>query len=529
MRVALPIVAALALAACQVDVEGAPCATPGARTDCPDGQACGNDLKCSTRAAGCKAAQAFCTPGATPAASPKRCRGDAAAIQTCTNADEVCGAWAVVSAQDDCASGSLECREPSAGQPACLCRIPTDAIRVDAAAAPGLLARTGADQPSQCRFAKLGDALAYAKDVWMPAHGDAPATVRAVGAPAPGTPVVFGAESFPLVIPSGVTLSTAASPTPADWVISANPDASVDVIQLHDGATIEGFTVRSVSARGDGIAAATCGSTTPPAIRSVIVEGGAQVARGVSVSGACGALLERVDVSGATGAALEIATPASAPVTARGSRFHGSDDVGIRATGGILSFEPSGMTQTEVTDNVGNGVVLGNGVGGGSAKIEATLAGVLVARNGGAGLFVNSVPATSKLTMTSCDVHSNATSAPIMYGPAGNRRSAGGVLLTQASLAAFDLRGNRIYANHGGTGADELAFESTGPWTLSSGVCTTSNAFGCVGAGAAVGVISGGTVYAQFTTWPVIPPALSGDVRWSPDYCEVTLAPACPP
>jgi hypothetical protein len=421
----------------------------------------------------------------------------------------------VIASADDCASVGLECRAAT-----CVCATPTDSIRVDATATPGPLAPTGADAPLQCRFTKLGDALAYAKDVWMPAQDGAPVTVRALGTPTPGNPVVFDEESLPLVVAPGVTLSTtAASPNPSDWVISANPGASVDVIRLSDGGTVEGFTVRSVSATGNGITL-NCGSSTPAVVRDVIVDGNATLARGISVSGSCGAVLERVDASNATGAALEIAASASASVIARGSKFRASS-VGIQTTGGILLLERDGTTATEVTDNVGNGIVLS-----GTTEIDATLANVLVEQNGGTGLFVNMIPDTSKLTMTSCDVRSNGTLTPIAYGTLGDVRNAGGVLLRQAGLAAFQLRGNRIYANHGGTGADGLAFFSTGTWQLTTGSCEAPNAFGCEGAGRAVNVTTGGSVDATGSLWSVIPPPVPSTVLWDPP-CPGT-APACP-
>lgn len=515
MRRALGMLAALALAACQVDVEGARCSAPGTNAECPDGQACGNDNRCSERAAACVVDGTFCRPGQAP-----RCRGTSA-VEHCSKPDAVCGGWVILGGEDDCASAQLECRELTPGEPACACRTPADFIRVDATAAPGPLAPTGADAPSQCRFTKLGDALAYAKDVWIPAHGGASVAVRALGTPAPGTPVVFDGESFPLVVAPGVTLATAAaSPNPSDWVISANPGASVDVIRLHDGAAVEGFSIRSVSATGNGITV-SCASSTPTLVRDVIVDGNAVLARGVSVSGPCGAVLERVDVSRASGVALEVALPSSASVTARGSRFRTSG-AGIKTTGGILVLDRDGTTPSEVTDNTGNGVVLGAS----TVAVDATLSNVLVARNGGTGLFVNMVPVASKLTMISCDVHSNGTAMPVSYGPAGNVRTAGGMLLTQSALATFRLEMNRIYGNDGGTGADELAFHSSGSWPLTTASCATANAFGCVGSGLAVNVTTG-SVDATYSIWPVISPPIGGDVTWIPE-CPGT-APACPP
>ena len=109
---ALAIGAALALAACTVNVEGAPCSAPGATVDCPDKQACGNDLRCSARALDCKTTGSMCTPG------PAECIS-AQVSKRCDGSDPVCGTWVT----DDCAargmgcgtrgsSGACECPEP---------------------------------------------------------------------------------------------------------------------------------------------------------------------------------------------------------------------------------------------------------------------------------------------------------------------------------------------------------------------------------------------------------------------------------
>ena len=83
--------ALLALAGCKVEVEGAPCSVPGQGADCPSGQACGNDLRCSMAAA--SAGCVFCTDGAPGCSGPDvvRCavdRSQACAswirVQTCT-------------------------------------------------------------------------------------------------------------------------------------------------------------------------------------------------------------------------------------------------------------------------------------------------------------------------------------------------------------------------------------------------------------------------------------------------------------
>jgi len=505
MRRAFAAAAALALAGCQVDVEGARCTVPGSLTECPDGQACGNDLKCSRRAAACAAAATRCDLQAS------RCASGSVAETCVANVDPACGSWQAQA----CGTNKT-----------CVTRGPSGACECDAnggtelaadpllGSAPGAAPRpTGLATPSDCRFRKLGDALAAAA-----ARGGV-TTVKAYGAP--GAPVTFTGEAFPLVVPPDVTVAGADAPA---GVTILQGDAATSATMVTLQGTLQGVQLQNLSMTANG-ADLTCGATGMPVLRDVVIAsaGAQKLASGVTIAGACGALLERVDVSGAAGAALFVDVPSGAPITVGGSRLHGSG-VGIDAIGGALKLQPDPTTgaATEATDNTGYGVYLR-----GATKVEATLTGVLVARNGGTGLYIDSVPATSALTMTSCDVHSNGTISPTTYGPSGSQRTAGGILLRQSGLPTFQLQGNRIYANHGGTGADELAFYSSGTWLLNPLLsCVAPNAFGCVGTGYAV-YATGGSVDARYSIWPVISPPVNPAVVWSPECAAA--APACPP
>ncbi len=507
MRGALAMLAALALAACQVEVEGARCSGPGTGADCPDGQACGNDGRCSERAAGCRTPSTRCDVGAT------KCTGDDV-LETCTNADPVCGSWLARS----CKAEQLLCMQRGTNPHGCECPANTTAeFTADPMGSPSgaVPYPTGLDSPRVCRFRKLGDALAAAV-----AHGGT-VTVRAHGAS--GEAVSFGSatgEAFSLAIPEGLTLLGASAP--GQTTIEGDAASAAAIVQVQ-GGTVERVRVASVSMTGNGVEL-SCGTTAAPTLRDVTVSAGAQkVAKGVTVAGDCGALLERVDVSGASGPALDIDVGATAPVTVSGSRFHGST-TGVAATGGLLVFQKDGTTATEVTDNTGRGIDLGGGT-----AVNATLTNVLVARNGGTGIVVE-VPSASRLSMSACIVHSNATTSPTLYGPMGDQRSAGGILLRQAALTGgFQFEGNRIYANDGGANADGLAFHSSGIWTFNVGTnCTLPNRFGCVrGTAAAIGIKAGGTVDARESIWGPVPPTVSGAVLWSPE-CQGT-ADACPP
>jgi hypothetical protein len=102
MRCAGAILLALALAACGVDVEGAPCATPGEITNCPTGQACGADLRCSVKALDC----AKCVPG------DRRCASGG--VETCV-AGGACSSWSL-----SACPAPQTCHDSAAG-PSCAC------------------------------------------------------------------------------------------------------------------------------------------------------------------------------------------------------------------------------------------------------------------------------------------------------------------------------------------------------------------------------------------------------------------------
>lgn len=100
-RLLTAALAALALAGCSLDLEGAACETPGATSQCPDGQRCGIDLRCGSQAV--------------------------------TSCPDRAGAELVV--------------DPAAGSPA------------------GWPAPTGVRSPAGCRFPTLEQGLAAARDV----------------------------------------------------------------------------------------------------------------------------------------------------------------------------------------------------------------------------------------------------------------------------------------------------------------------------------------------------------------------------
>jgi len=542
MRGAAAIVAALLLAACSVDVDGARCRVPGATEDCPAGQACGNDLTCSARALACEGAGTRCEVG------DARCAGadGKERVERCSlEGDGACGAWIA----ESCAEAGLECGTRSA---AAACECPAyPALALWADPTGGSLAGavpfpTGASSPAVCRFARLGDALDAAAA--LAAAGEA-VVVQPFGA---AGPIVFGdvatGETFPLEVAANVTLA-GATETAGPTIVRAEGATTAPLVHLQGWLT--GVRIESdpavpvegglVAATGAGIAA-TCGAANRPWMADVTVDGGGSLKTGVDVdvvAGACGATLLGVEVSRIDGPALQVAGDPLAEhrVDVRHGKFSDSA-VGVRVTAGKLSLgsladpvlapEPQVVLDdaVEVTGNAGEGILL---TGEASRTLDVELLGTRVAGNGGTGVVLESVSAASRLAMQGCVVFANGDTSPRPYGGASSR-TVGGVLVRQLSLTPpLSFLENRVSANAG----DQLAFDSSGAWSISPGACALANVFGCVGDGDyAIGVKGGGTVDASYTVWPSIPwtgLASANVTAPSADYCDEEDGAPAPP
>jgi hypothetical protein len=525
MERALALAAALLLGACAVDVDGAPCAVSGTTRDCPAGQACGNDLRCSARALACAASR--CTPG------EGSCEGPTAkeiAVR-CSPADPVCGRWV----RDDCAAGALECGARSGGV---ACECPDYVGTVVAADPRGSPSRDalpfprGQAMPPECRFGRLGDALAAAA-----ARAPDAATVVVHGVA--GEPAVFGTttgEAWPLTVASNVELVGAGAPA-GPTIVRGDPGsgALVEAAGAIERVRVERPAVIDGGVRGTGIATA-CSSGSVPSLRGVEVDGGAVLdpsgvataglEAGVKVSGACGATLTAVAVAGAAGPALALEPSGAATVTVRGGSYGGSV-VGVSIAGsGKVTVEPDPDTaaSTVVAGNSKEGVLLS----GSTTAVDATFDGVVVSGNGGTGLVVWVVAPTTRLNVRQCDIAVNGATAPRIYGESGAQRAVGGVLFAQAAqFLEFTFGGNRIFANAG----DQLTFFTSGPWSISAGTCgPQTNVFRCVSEGAlALTVTPPGSVEAAYSLWPGILPTqwVSTGVDPTADYCGA--APGVPP
>lgn len=437
MRLLSALAAALALAACQVNLEGAACAQPGAGDQCPSGQRCGNDLRCSERAAACAHR---CT------ASERGCIDGG--VRTCEDTDPVCGTWRL---DEDCAARSLDCGG-TGDAAACSCPA-SDGVTVyvdPVAGAPdGQPAPTGAHEPASCRYRALAEALAVA------AAGQA-AVVVASGE----VPMTYPVPAD-LVVPPGVTLRTDdAVASPADRILALGDGVTTSGLTLGAGAVLSGFSVRNAAAPDAAVAVSiACGAGEVARVADVEVDvarDGGRLVTGILVDGACPAVLERVRVAGAV--------------------------TGVHLARGDLALQ-----QVLVASSAGPGVVVTAGQGGGITLEECTLRD-----NGDTGLVLGAN--TARVRMHATRICRNAAVTP--RGAFTSKRKVGGVYIagnppTDAANVAFT--GNAV---HGNAGDQVLVSGGAVTWRLDGGAdCGLErNLFGGYAPSPAAGLVADSAV-----------------------------------
>lgn len=435
MRLVALVWAGVLLAACTVEVEGAPCAVPGATADCPRDQACGNDRRCSARALACAASR--CTP-----AVGGDCLGDPVGIATgtayarrCVDSDPVCGAWDVV----PCEAG-LACGHQSGGA---TCECPPNPTRVLVVAPDGSppgppLHPSGIAAPAGCAFATLSDALDRAGALHaLDPSGDV--TVRAVGASA-GNPRSFSAtsgERFPLRLGAGIAL---VSDGPSDdkryEIVYARPATGTVALALEGpGSLLAGFTIRNGDGGLEDAAVLTSCAVGPVFVSSIVVEGrgddGARLGTGL-LGSACATVVDGLEVRDVAEAA--ISWSASTLVIAN-SVLTRSGGAGIRLRGGTL--EATGL---RVAENAGMGIDAATG-----SKKRVVLARSRIVRNGDTGIGVAGGTASiSRSTIFGNRATTGWSSPRHLWGIT---RLAGGIVLSEAVLETWAA--NRVYSNSG--------------------------------------------------------------------------------
>lgn len=477
-RAALAALAAALLGACAVDVDGAPCAVPGATTDCPGGQACGNDLRCSARALACAASR--CTPGAGGACLDPAGVGTGTAVaRWCDARDPVCGVWT----EDPCAGRGWVCGVRS-GSPRCECPEADArelAVRADGAPADRLPYATGASAPAGCAFATLGDALARAR-VLRGLDPTTVVTVTAAGAPA-GTTRTFseaaGEPSFPIAVDRGIALRSDARSGGGTYEILQDHPGGSTAVELHAGGTLDGFTIRNVTggAAHDGLLLRCDGRVDPALVSSVELDGagGAGATFGVGIHGVEGCPLSLADVrvrSVGVGIGWTPATPGA--LTVRGGSVTACAGAGVVVGPGARAL----LDGVRVAGNAGRGV----DAPGGSVELRRAR----IVRNGDTGVALAAAP---EVRISETTLWGNGA-VTAWTGPAsGIARRAGGLVLSGAPPAGggLELWGNRIYANGGDQvlvlgpqGAKwALDHQALDPTTCLDGLGHPSNLVGC--------------------------------------------------
>lgn len=481
--------AALALSACQVDVEGAACAVPGATAQCPSGQACGNDLRCSKRAAACAGAR--CTPdevGCSDAQDVVRCDGEA---------DPVCGAWVTTK---DCAAGLLCRRATAEAPPDCFCPdAAAGELLVDpvaGSAADALPAPTGAREPAACRFGALSDALARA------AAGGGAAVVAA-GA----TPATYPVAAD-LVIPPGVALRADDDPAaPADRILALGDGVAAAGLTLGAGSTLSGLTVRNDAAADAAVAVRVdCAAGDAARLADVSIQAaraGGALAAGVRAAGACPVVLERVTIAGAAAQGLAVARDAGAgAVTASDAVLDGNGE-GVRLTRGDLT-----LARVVVRGSAGAGVVAAAGQEG-----LLTLDACTVQDNGDTGVVLEAN--TARVWISGTRICRNA--AATARGAFTTKRPVGGLYVAgnpPADAASVAFTANAV---HGNAGDQVLVSGSASPWRLDGGTDACGpgrNVFGEYAPSPARGLVADSAVVsALWNGWAGLVPAPGVDYQ----------------
>jgi hypothetical protein len=397
-------------------------------------------------------------------------------ILTCvTESASGCNVW---QASTHCGDTGFTCGTQGGGAPSCQCpaNSGTD-IYVDPVAGSDLVAGVGAvyptgiQTPAACRFASLTKGLATV---------GSPGRVIAISAT---LPVTFGAETFPINVPSSVSVLTAdAVFTPADYVISSN--AAGTLITLANGSALRGF---SVVGNGAAQALISC-SAGSPVLDTLALDGSGTVVDGVDVLGTCAASLNAVTIGDLTGVALNVSS--SAPSTLTGGML-GTSKIGLQQTGGSVS-----ATDLAIENNGNYGVLLPASSPG--TPTLTLSSGSAVNDNGSAGVFAGISIAKGSLTASNATVQGNGgigiqlTSAAgshqlttVQVVGNGTKSASFGVALTAGTLAASGLSVT--------TSSDSGVSISGGGATLTGAALTANTGRGLIVSGSSTVTVSGGT------------------------------------
>jgi hypothetical protein len=468
----LALAAMAILAACSVKLEGAPCLSDA---NCPDTQRCDGAGAQPGRCVACETDPACTSDGfaCVDLHTIRECRTNAGACHYALSIP--CG---TLTCGNMPAYGSCPC--PANGG-----ELEVDAVQGSALGAPFF--PTGISSPAQCRYRRLGDALAAASS------GN---TVKMTGWTS-GTvtfSVAASGEAFPLVVNPGVTLTTTDSPLdPTHYVVEVDQaGAARPVLQLDHDAAASGFTVRPA---GSGTASdalfvsCTAGGTAPVTLSNLVLDGKGSlgtstIAEGLRLSGTCGVSAQSVVVENAAQAGVRVNT--------------------------------SGLTASPPSVSIAGCTMRANGDGGLVVDVDASMGPL-------------------SLSVTGNEVALNGAATTFTDGAV--TRKGGGVVLRGAVPQSFAFTGNTVHGNS----FDQVLVYSSGSWNLSATACgSSSNTFTCYdtqsigGPWVGLSALGGASVAASNESWAHGTPsagtdyfrALGSTVNVGTTSCAPTLS--CP-
>ncbi len=454
---------------------------------------CGGSSFCMAGACVCPAAGTTAGTGCSTL-NAMACSG--ADILTCvTESSSGCNIW---QASTHCGTTGLTCGTKAGAGPACQCAENTGTdVFVDPNAGSDIAAGlfpTGVQNPPACRYATLTKGLSVV---------GSPGQVVAISATLPAK---FAAETFPLAVPAGVSLTTAdAALNAADYEIAYGGGAAT-AVALGAGSALRGF---SVEATGAASALVSCSSGTVT-LDTVLLSGGGIVTDGLDVTNSCSATLQSATIVDFAGSGVSAASSGA-----------------VAITGGLLSASLVGLTQTDgsvvatglaVQNNgqygirlsgtatpaltiggqsaVDNNGTTGNFAGLSAAQGNVSISNTQVAGNGGAGLELAS---GGTYALTTVQASNNAKSGVSLLngtltasGLSATNNGADGLAVSGGSAA---LTSPTLSFNHA-NGLDLLAAV---PVDVSGGSLNSNSAAG-IAAGSGTLTVHGGAEIAGNAT-----------------------------
>jgi Right handed beta helix region len=447
------------------------CHTSSATVTCQGTQTCrttgGAGGACQCPAAGVVAGTGCATLNATI------CQGNT--VLTCTlDALGACNVWA---APNDCTAGGYVCGTKS-GVAACQCVEHTGtAYYADPAngtsSTSGVFA-TGITSPEACRFTTLTTALANATNGnQVVAKSDAPAK--------------FQGETFPLVVGTGVTLTTDAPLTPSTYTIVFNGNGSA--VTLGTNSVLEGFTIANNN--GGAASTAVLVPSTGVSIDTVVLEGtGTTVlANGIALTGTGQAIINNANISGFT-TGVNVAT--SSPTVQLNNSNLSFSGTNLLITNGTVSASTDVITDGTTNVSIAaagtnlptlNGTTLlvtsatGAGISqtstGGTPSLTISGTNSEISHNGGGGI----TSGAGSVTVGTANIHDNTGSGVSATG--GSVSITGPATIQANTVKGISFTGTGTTLEVGnmtvtGNGSDGL-FASAGAVTVDTGAHFDSN------------------------------------------------------